>query len=795
MNGRFSAIVWRRVCTAVVILLCTVGYAAPDVQAQDTRSSRDRRLPPGVVALDETQRDSVRTALRRGETESRTAARQWASTRRVPRRIAQRDGATIQLVGVQGQRPLYLTSLNRKAAQVTRTAALQSGPRLRLTGRGYRIGVWDAGHALPGHQELGARLVPQDDGLVDEHGTHVTGTIGAKGIRPEARGMANEALLLQYDWTDDTTELLDAGGDGLLVSNHSYGPIAGWFYGDAEGTGDAWYWLGDPRISTTEDFTFGWYSEAAARFDQIVQAEPLLLPVVAAGNDRTDAGPRTGTYRALNASGVWTDYSADTQSIPKDGGLYGYDTISGAAVAKNVLTVGSIGMDGDGTLRVSPFSSFGPTDDGRIKPDLVGFGEQVFSTSARGTNQYRYMSGTSMASPNVAGSLLLLQEHHERLTGAPLTAAALKAIALHTAEDRGRPGPDYATGWGLLRTEDAAAQISDLVNNPLAVSEQVLDPNGTFAERLTSDGGDLRVTIAWTDAPASRGRVALDDRTPLLVNDLDLRLVHEATGTTYRPFVLDPARPEVPAVPGDNVRDPVEQILVHDAPAGTYRLSVTHKGTLAGDRAQPFAIVVSGATNAGRPLTIGSAEATPEIGAVALRWTTALEREAGTFYLDRVPVLSDSGDDVLLGAPERVATLAVTGAGEAGQTYTVRDEGMASGRYRYRIVYDGAAFTYVATEVDVEVPFPDAFAALSAYPNPFNEATRIVLDLPEAARVQLHVYDALGRQVASVFDGPLPGGRHTFEVDEARAWASGVYFARFTTLSGAVQTQRLVKAR
>ena len=125
--------------------------------------------------------------------------------------------------------------------------------------------------------------------------------------------------------------------------------------------------------------------------------------------------------------------------------------------AKNILTVGAIdGGDVVPTkptdIKMSAYSSWGPTDDGRIKPDIVGIGENILSASSNSDDAYVTLTGTSVSAPNVAGSLLLLQEYYARKNyGFMMRSSTLKGLALHTANEAGTTqGPDYQFGWGLL---------------------------------------------------------------------------------------------------------------------------------------------------------------------------------------------------------------------------------------------------------------------------------------------------------------------------------------------------------
>ncbi len=763
-----------------LLLLSTFAYTAAPARAQD-RQENARRLLQDVRQTERTTSDS---------------AREWAQERGLPTRIRQTDGRVIELVAIDEGRPIYLTVANRSAAAVTGTSHLYPGGRLGLdlTGAGLILGIWDEGHALADHVEFSNRVSFGDEADASNHATHVAGTLVASGIDERARGMAYEALLTSYDWKNDATEMSNEAAEGLVLSNHSYTTIAGWHYGDVEGTGeDQWYWLGDPRVSDSEDFAFGWYGVRAVQYDRITYSHPYYLPVVAAGNDRYDRGPSSGTFRALNQSGKYQDYDVSTRSIPADGGTEGFDTVTGGSVAKNVLTIGSSAFSArTNSIRTSGFSSFGPTDDGRIKPDLVGVGENIYSLSSDGDSPYSRSSGTSMAAPNVTGSLLLLQQQYDETFGTFMRSATLKGLLLHTATDLGRPGPDYATGWGLLNTEAASQQISASAFNPIGIYEDQLVDGDEFGRRVFVESpGPLRVTVSWTDHPSSRlpaaGAQALDNPTPHLRNDLDLRLVNQTTGEIHRPFVLDPSRPESAAFPGDNRLDPVEQIFIAAADTGAYMLTVTHKGGLFGGFPQSFSLVVSGAVDDGAPVSVAHLSSDVSLDGVTLSWSTLFERTSGTFIVERAPSgapLSKGSDD-----DEFIAVGEVSGG--SGSDYEITDPYSISGRYVYRLLFATDDETYEVARTDVNLPSPNSYAVLSNYPNPFRDQTTIEVDLPKTQQVRISVYDVRGRRIVEVHDGMLPAGRHRILLDGGN-WPAGVYFARVETPNGIANHQMVL---
>src|SRR5262249_32640354 len=138
-----------------------------------------------------------------------------------------------------------------------------------------------------------------------------------------------------------------------------------------------------------------------------------------------------------------------------------FDCLASYTCAKNILTVGAVtkinnndnlnnGWTQVSDVQLASFSGCGPTDDGRIKPDVVGCGVFIFSSISDSAKAYGYLSGTSMATPNVSGSLLLVQQHFNNLKGRFMRSSTLKGLAIHTADEAGNAGPDYSFGWGLI---------------------------------------------------------------------------------------------------------------------------------------------------------------------------------------------------------------------------------------------------------------------------------------------------------------------------------------------------------
>lgn len=514
-----------------------------------------------------------------------------------------------QRAGVQQVRQgrVYVNEpLNVNAAISTAADQVRAQPPHGAQGAGVVIGLWDQGPARGSHRELTNRVTVVDLITVSDHATHVCGTLIATGVTSTARGMAPLARVRSYDWDEDLLEMtgdaMAAPGDTnrMPLSNHSYGVGSGWSWAS---TTPRWYGTWPPVAASRESDYFGLYEESARDWDQLCYESGYYLPFRAAGNDRTDYAPSSGAlfYYWNGATWLTRNYVPATDP-PADYWDGGYDTMLMVAVAKNVMTIGSVNdavLSGARSLAMATItssSSWGPTDDGRVKPDLVANGSDLYSSTSGGDAAYGTKGGTSMATPNACGSAALLVDHARR-SGLALRAATLKALLIHTADDLGRAGPDYVFGWGLLNSKAAADLLTRHVAWPeagLLREGEVFTTAGVYRTAFRWDGArPIRVTLAWTDPPGE-ARNAHDDRTPLLVNDLDLR-VFAPDGSTNMPYVLEVLAPSNTATRGDNTLDNVEQVLIASpSMPGQYTVTVGHKGALYDDR-QAFTLLIAGA--------------------------------------------------------------------------------------------------------------------------------------------------------------------------------------------------------
>ncbi|WP_271855339.1 S8 family serine peptidase [Patiriisocius marinus] len=531
------------------------------------------------------------------------SAIQLAQSQNIPVKLTLEDGgfAELQRFAEDGS-PIYYRTFNVAAARSTRANHLNIGGSLglNLDGQNMTAYVWDGGHARASHQEYdGAggtnRVTIQDAASeggtqLNFHAAHVTGTITASGVQASAKGMAPQSKVNGYMWNNDVAEATAAAANGMLLSNHSYGF----------------------RSDLVPDQYFGAYIQDSRDWDNVMYNAPYYLMVVAAGNDGS------------------TNYNGNPL-----GGNSAYDKLTGHATSKNNMVVANaqdanIANNGDLiSVSINSSSSEGPTDDYRIKPDITGNGTSVYSTYESSNTAYASITGTSMASPNVTGSLLLLQQHYNSLNGSFMRSATLKGVALHTADDAGATGPDAIYGWGLMNTKKAAEVIS--ANGAATkVEERVLNSGQSYSVQVQSDGvNDLFASISWTDVAGAVNN-GTNSGTAALVNDLDVRVTQG--GATFSPWRLTGVTTNGK---GDNTKDNYERVEVANA-SGTYTITVTHKGSLSSG-SQAFSLIVTGLGNSvadtqapSTPTSLVASGATSST--VGLNWNASTDNVAVSGY-------------------------------------------------------------------------------------------------------------------------------------------------------------------
>ena len=447
-----------------------------------------------------------------------------------------------------------MTETNAENRAITQVNDLQAAP-YGLDGTDVTAFVFDGGKALAGHSDFSGRLTvfQDDESGIANHATHVSGTVGGDGsINFNNRGMAPNVSLLSagLEWF---------GGGIFLYTNP----------GDIE-KDYAWAISMDANTANnsigtnTETNGFpcaiqGDYGVTSSVIDAIVRGslgEPLIV-VWANGNERQGS-------------------SCDIE------GYGDYYSTAPPAGAKNHITVGALNANND---TMTSFSSWGPVDDGRMKPDISAPGCQQGGdggvTSCSSGGGYSVSCGTSMASPTVCGiTALILQDYRAQFPGNddPL-AATMKVFLAHTAHDLGNVGPDYQFGYGSVRAKDA---IDFMRAGEFA--EQQLWQGELHAYKVDVAGGapEIRVTLAWDDAPGT------PNVNPALVNQLDVRLI-DPIGGVHHPWTLDPFNPGAPATQNQaNTRDNIEQVYVANPMAGEWTLVV--EGTNVAEGPQTYSV-------------------------------------------------------------------------------------------------------------------------------------------------------------------------------------------------------------
>lgn len=463
------------------------------------------------------------------------------------RELVQRD----EVMWVEPAEPAW-TDLNNSNRLRTQVDQLEVAP-YGLTGAGVNVMVYDGGTIRASHEffrgDSGQRVTIGDTDGVSDHATHVAGTVAGRGqANGNHKGMAPDAHILSYgfevpgglqdgflytdpgDLNADYSEAINTFGAHL--SNNSIGS-------NTAPNGFPCVWEGN-------------YGNTAALIDTIARGSlgRKMIIVWAAGNERQGTGRCNGPN--------------------------GYFTSAPPGNAKNQISVGALNSNDDS---ITSFTSFGPDDAGRMRPDVSGPGCQngadptgpndsgVTSASSSSDTALDDKCGTSMSSPTVAGIVaLMLQDWRLQFSGEPdPLPSTVKALLAHNAADVAQPGPDNRTGYGSVRAKDTIDHMR----------------SGNFAEAEVTQGGqysvlvfvapgdpEFKVTIAWDDAPA------VPFASPTLVNDLDL-VVIDPNGNRQYPWTLNATSPWENAVRTQpNTLDNIEQVFVENPTPGVWQVNV-----------------------------------------------------------------------------------------------------------------------------------------------------------------------------------------------------------------------------
>jgi hypothetical protein len=447
---------------------------------------------------------------------------------------------------------------------------LQGAP-YNLDGTSIDALVYDSGQ-VGDHLDFGARLIHGDADTVSDHSTHVAGILGGDGSASAAHG----GTALQWRGMAPNVDLISFGTEGYTGS----GVI---FYEDVPDIENDWaagqnsYGADLVNASLGSNIYNNYYPTGCSVMGLYGASSVLIDQIVRGGNSAVGIGDR---YIAAWAVGNETGWGTSC-------GTYG--TIAPPASAKNPIHVGGANTD-NGALYAH--SSWGPTADGRVKPTVTAGACQVSgdfgvtSTDNSPVDGYTVKCGTSMATPAVSGGIALMLEQYrdEYGTSGNFWPSTAKAILIQTAVDYGNAGPDYQWGYGNVDMQAAVDLITRRAFRQEAIAVSEVDE---FSFDVAGTADDVVVSLAWDDHEATL------NADPTLVNDLDLELI-APDGSTWRPWILDPANPTDPAARGVNTVDNQEQVLVPAASVTTGMWLARVAGTTVPQSPQEYSLACEG---------------------------------------------------------------------------------------------------------------------------------------------------------------------------------------------------------
>jgi len=484
-----------------------------------------------------------------------------------------------------------------------------------LDGEGQIIAVVDTGldtgvNDTSMHEDFKGRIVAiynLHGGTADigsGHGTHVAGSVLGSGARSDGsiRGMAfNAQLVFQaagddlYGIPDDLNTLFQQSyDDGARIFSNSWGSLDSW----------------------NPSSLCGQYTVASQNIDKFIWDHKDAVILFAAGNEGKDIDINGNSDGVIDVDSLRPEATSKncitvgaSENNRATGGInpdprvlkYTYGDIWPQDFPKDPIKTDRLSNDPEGMVA---FSSRGPTDDGRIKPDVVAPGTNILSVRSIVAAEcetyswgllpvgdvrrdfYMFLGGTSMATPITAGAVALIRQYLQNNGLLNPSAALIKAILIHGAvpmKGQYTPPevgavPNNDEGWGRINLENslfpappAKLELRDPVADAVGTGDQ---RNYTF--EVVDSSVPFRITLAWTDYP---GNLAAGG----LVNHL--RLVVTA--------------PEGTVTQGAPENNNVQQVVLNAPQIGTYKvriigLNIPTMTMPDVNQKQDFALVVTG---------------------------------------------------------------------------------------------------------------------------------------------------------------------------------------------------------
>lgn len=422
--------------------------------------------------------------------------------------------------------PAVLENLTERSNHRVNTIDAAYTTGLHYDGTGVGVAIGDDGLVGP-HIDFQGRLTlhPASINNGGTHADHVVGIVGGGGnYDPVTSGNGRGSSLHVYEYYNNLTSApADYVTDTIRVTSNSLG----------------------------QGCNVGYDSDAQDQ-DDLIRSHFGLLSVHSSGNS---GGTTCG------------------------GVGQGFFTITGGYKAgKNAIATGNVENDD----QLAGSSSKGPSADGRIKPDIVATGTDVYSTQPN--NTYDTFTGTSMACPGVSGTLAsLIQAYRATHTGIDPYSGLMKGLLLGTADDLGNKGPDFSYGFGRIN----ARRAFNAMNNTQYFIDSVNTGDVKFFNvNAPANTRQVKVTLYWNDPQGSTASAVA------LVNNLDL-YIEDVDGTPFYPLVLDNtpnvASLTAPAVPGVDNLNNVEQVVLDSMQSGPYTFYVS--GTDVPQGIQKFVVV------------------------------------------------------------------------------------------------------------------------------------------------------------------------------------------------------------